>query len=79
MRVIHRWEHRDGFQAIICARKGRMRYARSPIDSPIFLTVKEAEEWCVDIMAENADRQGPFAIALIERYSGPVSVLDVVR
>jgi hypothetical protein len=46
--------------------------------SPIFLTVEDAEEWCVDIMEENASRQGPFAIALIERYSGPVSVLDVL-
>ena len=77
MRVIQRWEHRDGFQAIVCARKGRMHYARSPIDSPIFLTPEDAEDWCVDIIAENANRQGPFAMALIERYSGPVSMLDL--
>ena len=77
MRLIHRYEHRDGFQATVCARKGRMHYARSPIDSPIFLNLQDAEDWCVDIIAENAYRQGPFAMALIERYSGPVSVLDV--
>jgi hypothetical protein len=52
MRVIHRWEHRDGFQATICARKGRMQYARSPIDSPIFLTVEDAENWCGDIIPQ---------------------------
>jgi hypothetical protein len=54
-----------------------MHYARSPIDSPIFLTPEDAEDWCVDIIAENANRQGPFAMALIERYSGPVSMLDL--
>ena len=47
-------------------------------ERPIFLTLQETEDWCVDIMEENAYRQGPFAIALIERYSGPVSVLDIV-
>ena len=79
MRVIQRWEHRDGFQAIICARTGRMHYARSPIDSPIFQTLQDTIDWCVDIMEENAYRHGPFAKALIERYSGPVSVLDIIR
>ena len=56
-----------------------MHFPVSPTESPIFLTVQETEDWCVDIIEENAYRQGPVAIALIERYSGPVSVIDVVK
>jgi hypothetical protein len=30
------------------------------IDSPIFLTPEDSQDWCVDIIAENADRQNLF-------------------
>ena len=79
MRVLQHYEHREGFQATVCAWKGgRMHFPMSPTESPIFLTVQETEDWCVDIIEENAYRQGPVAIALIERYSGPVSIIEVV-
>lgn len=79
LRVVQHYEHRDGFRATVCAWKGgRMRCPRSPIDSPIFPTREWAEQWCVAIIEENHARMGPLAIALIERYSGPVSVIEVV-
>jgi hypothetical protein len=78
MRVIQHYEHRDGFPAIVCARNGRLHFARSPIDSPVFPTVDDAVNWSIDIIEENAARMGPFAKALIERYSRPVSVIEVI-
>jgi hypothetical protein len=46
MRLLQHYEHRDGFRAIVCAWKGgRMRFARSPIDSPVFPTREWAEDW----------------------------------
>jgi hypothetical protein len=77
MRVIQHYEHRDGFRAIVCAPKGRMHFARSPIDSPVFPTVDEAVHWAAGMIEENHARMGPFAKALIERYSGPVSVIEL--
>ena len=78
LRVIQHYEHRDGFRATVCARKGgRMRFARSPIDSPVFPTREWAEQWCVAILEANHASAGPLAIALIERYSGPVSVMEI--
>ena len=78
LRVLQHSEHRDGFQTIVCAATGRLHFARSPIDSPIYPTVEGAVKWCIDIMEENACRMGAFAKALIERYSGPVSVMKLV-
>jgi hypothetical protein len=77
LRVVQHWEHRDGFQATLCARTGRLPFPRSPINEAIFDTVEQAEEWCVAMIEENADRLGPFVNALIERYSGPVSVVEL--
>lgn len=78
MRVIQHYEYREGFRAIVCAPKGRMRFARSPIDSPVFPTREWAEQWCIDIIVANYKSMGPFAKALIEPYSGPVSVMEIV-
>jgi hypothetical protein len=52
-------------------------FSRSPIETPIYPTVDGAVNWSIDIIEENAYRMGPFAKALIERYSGPVSVMDL--
>jgi hypothetical protein len=56
-RGIQHYEHRDGFQAIVCAPKGRLHFARSPIESPIYPTVEGVVNWCVDIMEENPSRR----------------------
>jgi len=78
LRVVQHWEHRNGFRAVVCATKGRLHFARSPIESPVYPTEEGAINWCIAIIEENAGRMGPFAKALIERYSGPVSVIDLV-
>jgi len=77
LRVVQHWEHREGFQAIVCAVEGRLPFARSPMESPIYPTVESTVQWCVDIIEDNAARMGPFPKALIQRYSGPVSVIDL--
>jgi hypothetical protein len=58
--------------------QGRLPFARSPIESPIYPSVEGAVNWSIDIIEENAYRMGPFAKAIIQRYSGPVSVIDIV-
>jgi hypothetical protein len=55
-----------------------MHYTRSPIHGAVFATVDEAVQWAGGIMEENHVRMGPFAKALIEPYSSPVSVIEVV-
>jgi hypothetical protein len=77
LRVVQHWEHRDGFRATVCAATGRLPFPRSPIESPIYPTVDGAVQWCIDIMEDNVCPMGPFAKALIERYSGPVSVMEI--
>jgi hypothetical protein len=78
MHVIQHYEHCDGFRATVCAWKGgRDGFPRSPIDSPLFPMSESAEQWCVAILQANHTRMGPLTIAVIERYSGPVSVMGV--
>lgn len=78
MRVISRYEHRNGFRAIVRAREGQLPFARYVMESPIYDTRQGAMYWAAALIEENADRQGPFAIAIIEPYSGPVSVVTIV-
>jgi hypothetical protein len=47
------------------------------IDGPICETRDEAAHWAANIIEENALRNGPFAIAVIEPYSGPISMMKI--
>lgn len=45
MRVRSHYEHRIGFRPIVCARKWRLHFARSPMDGPVFPTRDGAVQW----------------------------------
>jgi len=55
-----------GTAAVVCGTKGRLHFARSPIESPVYPTEEGAISWCIAIIEENAARMGPSAKALIE-------------
>jgi hypothetical protein len=59
------------------AREGRLFFARSPVDGPIFETRQEAENRCIEIIIENDDRGGPFAEATIRPFKGRVSTMEI--
>jgi hypothetical protein len=77
MRVVSHYEHRTGFRAIVRVPEGQLHFARYVIDGPICETRDEAAHWAANIIEENALRNGPFAIAVIEPYSGPISMMKI--
>ena len=78
MRIRSRYEHRDGFRAIVRAREGRLPFPMSIIESPIYETREHAELWAFHTIVDNYERLGPFAVATVAPYSGPVSVMEIV-
>lgn len=63
----------------MCAPERRLHFVSSPIESPIYPTAEATSIGVsIFILEENAAHMGPFAKAIIQRYSGPVSVIDVV-
>ena len=66
-----------GYAPIVKAREGRLFFARSPVDGPIFETRQEAENWCIEIIIENDYRGGPLAEAIVRPFKGKVSTLEV--
>ena len=47
------------------------------MDGPICDTRDETAHWAAAIIEENALRQGPFAIGIIEPYSDPISLMKI--
>jgi len=46
----------EGYAPVVEAREGRLFYARSPMDGPVFETRQEAQDWCFHIIIDNAER-----------------------
>jgi hypothetical protein len=45
---------------------------RQPLDGPIFTTLNDAENWCMDVMADHYDRRFGLSDARIEPFQGMV-------
>lgn len=57
-----------------CVReKGRLHFARSPMDGPVFPARDGAVQWCVDIMEENHLRM----VRSLSPWSNPTRVADL--
>jgi hypothetical protein len=46
---------------------------RQPLDGPIFASIKDAENWCMDVMAGHYDRMLGLSDAQIEPFKGHVN------
>jgi hypothetical protein len=78
LRVVQHWEHREGFRGTMRAREGRLPFPLAIVESPIYDEREYAQLWAFRMLVENAERMGPFAIATVAPYSGPVSVIEIV-
>lgn len=61
-----------GYRPAVYAREGRMLGIRQPLDGPVFDTVEEAEQWCMDAMIDHYDRRLGMSDARIEPFKGMV-------
>jgi len=77
MRLKHRYKFMEGYAPVLQAREGRLFFARSPVDGPIFETRQEAQDWCIHVIIETDYRGGPFAEATIHPFTGKVSTLEI--
>ncbi len=77
-----------GYRPVVHARLALMLGIRQPLDGPIFTTLKDAELWCMDVMADHYDRRLGLSDARIEPFKGmvdcgappdPVMFRDIAR
>ena len=61
-----------GFRPEVRACQGLMLGIRQPLDGPIFTTLNDAENWCMDVMADHYDRRLGLSDARIEPFKGMV-------
>ena len=61
-----------GYRPAVYARVGRMLGIRQPLDGPVFDTVEEAEQWCMDAMIDHYDRRLGMSDARIELFKSMV-------
>ena len=71
MRPKHRYKPMEGFAPVVKAREGRLYFG------PIFATRQEAQDWCLHIIIDNAERGGPLAEATLRPFKGMVSTLEI--
>jgi hypothetical protein len=62
-----------GFRPIVQARQGLMLGIRQPLDGPVFLRIEDAEQWCVDVMADHYDRRLGMSDGRTEPFTGVVN------
>jgi hypothetical protein len=60
----------NGYAPVVQVREGRLFFARSLLDGPIFQTRQEAQDRCFHIIMDNAERAGPLAEATITPFKG---------